>query len=40
MHRYARRMNTNKKNTYLVDMTSRLILYEPLLVKCERSILI
>jgi len=29
-----------KRNTYLVDETNRLILYEPLLVKCERLILI
>jgi len=29
-----------KRNTYLVDRTNRLILDEPLLVKCERLILI
>jgi len=29
-----------KRNTYLVDGTNRLILYEPLLVKCERLIFI
>jgi len=29
-----------KRNTYLVDGINRLISYEPLLVKCERLILI
>jgi len=29
-----------KRNTYFVDGTNRLISYEPLLVKCERLILI